>query len=108
MTAPMSYEAAVARMSDPNRPKRVQVRDQRGFLAAIGLICAADEPAPIHEQTDAQRAVDALNQAMDLLKQAGSALPRIAFLTRAAISDADAALMIADNELKLAANGDAR
>lgn len=50
----------------------------------------------------AQTAVDALTQAIALLDQAAGHLPQIAFLTRAAASDADCALMVATNELKLA------
>ncbi len=51
--------------------------------------------------------MDALTRAMELLKQAGTALPQIQFLTRAATDSADTALMIATNEMKLAENTEA-
>lgn len=50
----------------------------------------------------AQTAVDALTQAIALLNQATANLPQIKQLTRSAASDADCALMVATNELKLA------
>lgn len=56
----------------------------------------------ITDQAAAQAAVDALTHAIALLDQAGANLPQIKQLTRAAASDADCALMIATNELKLA------
>lgn len=61
--------------------------------------------ATVTETTDqaaAQAAVDALTHAIALLDQAGANLPQIRQLTRAAASDADCALMVATNELKLA------
>lgn len=61
----------------------------------------------ISDQARAEQAVNALTEAMALLDQAGWALPQIAFLTRAAHDSADTALMIATNEVKLAAR-DAR
>lgn len=51
----------------------------------------------------AQTAVDALTRAIALLDQAGALLPQIKQLTKAAASDADCALIIASNEVKLAA-----
>lgn len=56
----------------------------------------------ITDQAAAQSAVDALTQVIALLDQAGAYLPQIKQLTRAAASDADCALMVATNELKLA------
>lgn len=50
----------------------------------------------------AQSAIDALTQAIKLLDQAAAHLPQIKQLTRSAASDADCALMVATNELKLA------
>ena len=44
-TDPMPYTAAVARVSDPNRPKRVQVHGQREFMGAIRQICTDEAPA---------------------------------------------------------------
>lgn len=51
---------------------------------------------------DPRAAATTLKEAMDLLARAGELLPRAAFLTRAAYDSADTALMIADNEMKLA------
>ena len=56
----------------------------------------------ITDQAAAQAAVDALTQAIALLDQAAANLPQIRQLTRAAASDADCALMVATNELRLA------
>lgn len=52
---------------------------------------------------DPRAAAEALREAMALLARAGGLLPQVAFLTRAAHDNADTALMIADNEAKLAA-----
>lgn len=60
----------------------------------------ANEPASA--QDAAQRSVDALTRAIALLDQAAAHLPQIRQLTRSAASDADCALMVATNELKLA------
>lgn len=51
---------------------------------------------------DPQAAAEALKEAMALLARAGELLPQVVFLTRAAWDSADTALMIADNEAKLA------
>ncbi len=58
-----------------------------------------DDAAPPNPARDA---ADALTRAMELLKEAATALPEIAFLVSAAHDSADSALMIATNEAKLA------
>jgi hypothetical protein len=50
----------------------------------------------------AQAAVDKLTQAIALLDQVTTDLPKVAYLTRGARDSADCALMVATNELKLA------